>query len=94
MLMSLFYLNADGVYIFLISLLVMINFAFAVLSGWVASKIGKSFRFWFWLSIPLPVIALCILLCLPEKQGKLTIIDSGEWFNHLFENEDINKTLN
>lgn len=94
MLMSLFYRNADGVYIFLISLLVFINFAFAVLSGWVASEIGKSFRFWFWLSIPLPVVALCILLCLPEKQGKLTIIDSGELFNHLFESEDINRTLN
>lgn len=94
MLMSIFYLHADGVYIFLISLLVFINFSFAVLSGWVASEIGKSFRFWFWLSIPLPVIALCILLCLPEKQGKLTIIDSGKLFNHLFEREDINKTLN
>jgi hypothetical protein len=94
MLASLFYLNADGVYIFLLSLLVLVFFAFAVLSGWVASEIGKSFRFWFWLSIPLPVIALCILLCLPEKKGKLTIIDSGELFNHLFESGDINKTLN
>lgn len=94
MLMSSFYLNADGVYIFLISLIVFIYFAFAVLSGWVASEIGKSLRFWFWLSIPLPVIALCILLCLPEKQGKLTIIDSGDLFNHLFDSEDINKILN
>lgn len=94
MLTSLFNPYADGIYIFLISLLVFINFAFAVLSGWVASETGKSFRFWFWLSIPLPVIALCILLCLPEKKGKLTIIDSGELFNHLFESGDINKTLN
>lgn len=94
MLTSLFNLNTDAIYIFLISVLVFIIFSFAVLSGWVASEIGKSFRFWFWISIPFPVIALCILLCLPEKQGKLTIIDSGKLFNHLFESEDINRTLN
>ena len=94
MLTSFFSLYADGIYIFLMAMLVIINVAFAVLCGWVASEIGKSFRFWFWLSVPLPVIALCILLCLPEKQGKLTIIDSGELFNHLFEIEDINRTLN
>lgn len=42
--------------------------ATALATGWVAKKTANSLGAWFWLSIPLPVIALCILLCLPEKR--------------------------
>jgi len=38
----------------------------AVTARWLAKLFGKNPRFWFWISIPLPVFALCILLCLPE----------------------------
>lgn len=42
----------------------------AVLSAftarWLAKLFGKNPGLWFWISIPLPVIALCILLCLPQ----------------------------
>ena len=38
----------------------------AVTASWLAKLFGKNPRFWFWISIPLPVLALCVLLCLPE----------------------------
>lgn len=79
---------------FIILLLAFLALVFAFLSGWVARRIGKNFHFWFWLSVPLPVIALCILLCLPEKQGKLIIIESGDQFSHLFKEDETTTILN
>jgi hypothetical protein len=79
---------------FIIALLFFLDLIFAFLCGWVANRIRKNFHFWFWLSVPLPVIALCILLCLPEKQGKLIVIEKGDKFSHLFNEEDVNTILN
>jgi hypothetical protein len=79
---------------FIILLLAFISTVFAFLSGWVATRIGKNFHFWFWLSVLLPVIALCILLCMPEKQGKLIVIEKADQFSHLFNEEDVNTILN
>jgi len=52
--------------LFIILLLVFFNLALATVSGWVAVKIGRSFGFWFFLSLVTPVIALCVLICLPD----------------------------
>lgn len=79
---------------FIIILLAFLTLVFAFLSGWVATRTGKNFHCWFWLSVILPVIALCILLCLPEKQGKIIVVEKGETFSYLFNEDDINTLLN
>jgi len=53
-------------YIISIVILAVLS-AFAV--RWLANVLAKNSSFWFWISIPLPVIALC----LPE----LTVEDEG-----------------
>jgi hypothetical protein len=37
-------------------------------AGLMARSFGRDFKFWFWMGVFLPVIAHCILLCLPERQ--------------------------
>jgi len=78
----------------LIVVIVVIVLVIALLSGWVAKKIGRGHLFWFWISVALPVVGLCILICLPEKQGRLIVIETGDQFSHLFSEQDSTTILN
>jgi hypothetical protein len=75
----------------LLILLIAFNLLFAGLTGWVAIKTGQSFWHWFFLSMPLPVIALCVLLCLPENKRERTVVEPRQ---HHFTNECVNPILN
>ena len=57
-------------------------------TGWLAKKIGKSYRFWFGLSIPMPVVAICILICLPEETVKLKVEKNEKETGKIFITED------
>lgn len=37
-------------------------------AGAMASSIGRSYKFWFWASVPLPLITHFILLAMPAKK--------------------------
>lgn len=64
--------NATNVeFIFILSVFTFILLT-ALAAGWVANRLGKSFRFWFWISFPVPFLPLFVLLCLPEKEETLT----------------------
>lgn len=39
----------------------------AVTTAFIAKWMGRSFWLWLFISIPLSVLALCILLCLPGQ---------------------------
>ncbi|MFT3682616.1 MAG: hypothetical protein QM791_20335 [Ferruginibacter sp.] len=58
-------------FIFVLPLLA-IPFAFPFMAGTMARNFGRSYRFWFWLSVPLPLVAHFILLCLPDRSKQLT----------------------
>ena len=75
-------LIVDGFYIFLGALLASLILTVALVSGWVALKTGMNFSVWFCISIPLPVVALCILLCLPEEESGLKASARREYSNH------------
>ena len=79
---------------FIVVIIVVLILFFAFLSGWLAERIGRDNRIWFWISLPLPVVSLCILLCLPEKQGKLIVMDNADQFGHLFNEKDSTTILN
>jgi hypothetical protein len=77
--------------IFYITAFIFLSLASAITSGWLAGRTGKNPRFWFWLSVALPVIGLCILLCLRKKpKGRINVlraVKNDELFDHLFINE-------
>jgi hypothetical protein len=81
------------------TIIILIAFIFlsiliATATGWVAGKIGRSFRLWFFLSILMPMIALCVLICLPERKirfysnKKDKYIINKQLFNQLLNDED------
>jgi len=67
---------------------------FAFISGWLAKRIGRDYRFWFWMSLVLPVIALCILLCLPEEKGQQVVIENTDQYSHWFNEQNSTTILN
>jgi hypothetical protein len=38
-----------------------------MVAGFMAQSFGRRFWLWFWIAVPFPMIAHCILICLPEK---------------------------
>ncbi len=38
-----------------------------LIAGFYARQIGRSFKFWFWISFLIPFVSLVILLSLPDK---------------------------
>ena len=71
----------------------LLPLAFPLIAGLMARSFGKSFRFWFWISFLIPFISCLILLCLPEKEEKISAVENEELFDHLFEEADTTKTL-
>jgi hypothetical protein len=73
---------------------IFLSILIAMATGWVASKIGRSFRLWFFLSMLLPVLVLCILICLPERKirfysnKKEKNIINKQLFNQLLNDEN------
>ena len=67
-------------------LLVPLLFPFT--AGLIAQDAGRSFRLWFWLAIPFPIITHIVLLCLPDKtkspKYKAMVVENDEVFDHLF----------
>lgn len=53
--------------------LLLIPIGLPFLAGMIAQQFGRSYKFWFWISIPFPFIAHLILLSLPDLNK--TIID-------------------
>lgn len=70
-------------FIFMISLFTFI-LLFALVAGLVATKIGRSFRFWFWVSVPIPFIPLLVLLCLPENEEKAIVVPNDDLYDRLY----------
>jgi len=79
---------------FIIAGIVFFILFFALLSGWLAKRIGKDYRLWFWMSLLLPVVALCILLCLPEEKGQKIVIVNADEYCHWFREENSTTILN
>lgn len=53
------------IFFYLSVFLLLIPFPF--MAGYIAKRLGRSYWFWFLLSIPLPWIGCFILVCLPDK---------------------------
>jgi hypothetical protein len=52
--------------------LIIIPLFFPLTAGLMARSFGRNFKFWFWMGVFFPVIAHCILLCLPERPEELS----------------------
>jgi len=70
-------------FIFLVSLFMFIVL-FALAAGWVAGNTGKSFRFWFWISFPVPFFPLLILLCIREKEDRFIVASKDDLYDHIY----------
>ena len=78
---------------------IMIPFLWPVLTGLMAKSFGRKFWLWFFIGIPLPFIAMVILVCLPDRrnsgmQAKLVDpkpVSNEEIFNHLTDEKFIDK---
>jgi hypothetical protein len=74
---------------------IFLSILIATATGWVARKTGRSFGLWFFLSILMPMIALCALICLPEKKFSLysrkkeKYIVNKPLFDQLLQDEDV-----
>ena len=74
---------------------IFLSILIAIATGWIAVKTGRSFGLWFFLSMLMPMIVLCILICLPEtdtpvklrKNEKKSI--NEKLFNQLLKEEDV-----
>jgi hypothetical protein len=51
--------------------LLLIPIALPFLAGMIARQFGRSYKLWFWISIPFPFVAHMILLCLPDLNKKI-----------------------
>jgi len=72
-------------------------FIIPLITGLMAKNLGRKFWPWFFIGIPLPLIANIILLCLPDKTKKiieLNVVENDELFDHLFINTHLQKTIN
>ena len=74
---------------------IFLSILIAFATGWVATKTGRSFGLWFFLSILMPMIVLCILICLPETDAPVKLrknekkIINEKLFNQLLREEDV-----
>jgi MFS family permease len=69
--------------------LVLTPFILPFITGLMAKYFGRKFWPWFFIGIPLPLIANILLLCLPDKTKKiieLRAVENDEVFDHLFIN--------
>lgn len=58
---------------------------FSALSAkWLAQDLGKNCRFWFWLSLLVPVVPCIILLCIPEGEKPPRPVDNDELYDYLY----------
>lgn len=74
--------------------LIAAPFVLPFISGIMAKSFGRKFWPWFFIGIPLPLIANVILLCLPDKAKKETAtlnttpVENNHVFDHLFIDKD------
>jgi hypothetical protein len=68
----------------LLLLLFTLPVLFAAIQASIASDHGLSYRYWFLLSIPLPLISGIILLWFVYKGKQLKPVENHELFDHLF----------
>ena len=79
---------------------ILVTLCWPVITGLAALSFGRRFWFWFFVGIPLPLIATIIVLCLPDKRQKINPIVSNEMkpvsneeiFNYLIDDAVTNKT--
>ena len=65
--------------------LLLLPFIMPVITGCMAKSFGRRFWPWFFLGIPLPFVAIVILLCLPQKKKKVIVpVANDEIFDQLF----------
>jgi MFS family permease len=69
--------------------LTIIVFSWPLVTGLLARKLGRKFWFWFFAGVPLPFIAVAILLFIPHKlkRSGLRPVERENTVNHLFSNE-------
>lgn len=80
--------------VFIIIPLMLASLIFPFTIGWLAMRIGRSFKFWFWISFLLPFISVLILLCLPEKKETTTRLkDKKALPGREYESETINPSM-
>lgn len=74
---------------------IFLSILIAIATGWIAVKTGRSFGLWFFLSMLLPMIVLCILICLPETDAPVKLkknekkIINQKLFDQLLREEDV-----
>ena len=61
----------------------IIPLALPFMAGYIARRFGRSFWFWFLLSIPLPLISCFIVVCLPDKSLPQMPVESQDIFKEL-----------
>ena len=69
--------------------LILVPFFWPVITGLMAKNFGRKFWPWFFIGIPLPFIAVIVLLFLPvrpKQQTELTVVENDKIFDHLFIN--------
>lgn len=72
--------------------LLIIPLFMPMIAGLMAKSFGRKFWPWFFIGIPLPLIANIILFCLPDKSKakELKAVGNEELFDYLFSKEDSN----
>ena len=77
--------------------LILVPFFWPVLTGLMAKNFGRKFWPWFFIGIPLPFIAVVVLLFLPTKANKkveLRAVEDDKLFDHLFTDSKEHKINN
>lgn len=67
--------------------LILVPFFWPVVTGLMAKNFGRKFWVWFWIGVPLPFIAVVVLLFLPDKgkrKVELRAVENDKIFDHLF----------
>jgi len=79
--------------------LLLVPFFWPIITGILAGNNGRKFWTWFFIGIPLPLIAAVILLFLPDKSkpkiaGPASPVENDEIFNHLFNKQQEKQIIN
>lgn len=77
--------------------LLLVPLFWPIITGIMAKTYGRPFWKWFFIAIPLPLIAALVLLFLPDQSKKKTQVnplENDEVFNYLFDREQEKQIVN
>lgn len=74
---------------------IFLSILIAIATGWIAEKKGRRFVLWFFLSMLMPMIVLCVLICLPDTDPRMKLrknkkeIVNEKLFSQLIKEDDV-----